>query len=290
MNKPETIHADDSAADRAIDRDAYYAEARSWGIDGELQRRRSSRTAWIIAAVATGIAALEALALIALAPIKTVVPYTVMVDRTTGFVQVLEGDHPQTVKPQTALTHSMLAQYVIARESFEINSVAQQYKKVALWSGETARRDYLSVMPISNPMSPLNVYPRSALVNVTVASVTPTGQDTVQVRFTSERRDGPQGAITRGWYAAQLRFRFTGEPLSLEDRLDNPLGFQVIEYRRDQEAAPQQTVVPGPLLAAPAANPAPTPPALAQPAQGPAAQYPLAPRAVPSAQRPPRSM
>lgn len=244
--------------DTSADREAYYAEARSWGIDREADLRKSRRIAWIIAAIATGIAALLALALIALAPLKTVVPYTVMVDRTTGYVQVLEGKHPETVKPNTALTHSMLAQYVVAREGFEINSLAQQYKKVALWSGEGARRDYLALMPMSNPMSPLNVYPRSAQITVTVESVTPSGPDTVQVRFSTERRDMAQGAVAKGWYVAQLRYRFTGEPLSLEDRLANPLGFQVIEYRRDQEAAPQATALPPPAaLAPPPAAPAP---------------------------------
>lgn len=279
MNKPEAaISADESAsagiAAHEASRDAYYADARSWGVEGELARRRSSRTAWIIAAIAAGIAALEALALVALAPIKTVVPYTVLVDRTTGFVQVLEGTHPQTVKPQTALTHSMLAQYVVARETFDLDSVAEQYRKVALWSGEGARRDYLALMPVSNPMSPLNAYPRAAVVTTRVASVTPTGPDTTQVRFTTERRDGAQGAVTRGWYSAQLRYRFTGEPLSLEDRLANPLGFQVIEYRRDQEAAPQETAMPGPALLPAPAQPAPVP---------------VGPRAG-SAQRPPGAM
>lgn len=265
--------------DPAEEREAYYAEARSWGVDREHDARKSRRIAWTIAAIATGIAALEALALIALAPIKTVVPYTVMVDRTTGFVQVLEGKHPETVKPNTALTHSMLAQYVIAREGFEINGVAQQYKKVALWSGEGARRDYLALMPISNPMSPLNVYPRSAQVNATVESVTPSGADTVQVRFSTERRDQAQGAVQRGWYVAQLRYRFTGEPLSLEDRLANPLGFQVIEYRRDQEAAQQQASAPAPAALAPP----PTAPA-------PAGQQPILPRPAQTLQRPAGSM
>lgn len=262
MNKHETL------TDPAQEREAYYAEARSWGIDREAELGKSRRVAWIVAAIATGIAALEALALIALAPIKTVVPYTVMVDRTTGYVQVLEGQHPETVKPNTALTHSMLAQYVIAREGFEINSLAQQYKKVALWSGEGARRDYLALMPMSNPLSPLNVYPRSSLITATVESVTPSGPDTVQVRFATERRDQAQGAVTRGRYIAQLRFRYSGEPLSLEDRLTNPLGFQVIEYRRDQEAVPQQTTAPA-ALAPPPAAPAPAgpPPVAPRPGQ-----------------------
>jgi type IV secretion system protein VirB8 len=243
---------DTNLAASAAEREALYAEARSWAVDSEHQQRKSNRIAWIIAAVATVIALLEALALVALTPLKQVVPYTLLVDRTTGYVQVLDGTQPQKVTQTTALTQSMLAQYVIARETFEINSLAEQYKKVSLWSGDTARRDYLALMPTNNPLSPLNVYPRSALVTTTVESVTPTGPDTAQVRFITERRDQGQALAQRGWWAAQIRYRYSGEPMSLEDRLANPLGFQVIEYRRDQEAVPQPGAAPAPPAPAPA--------------------------------------
>lgn len=241
------------------DREAYFADARSWGVDRAADAARSRRIAWIVASIAVAIAALEALALIALAPIKTVVPYTVMVDRTTGFVQVLEGTHPATVKPNTALTNSMLAQYVIARESFEINSLAEQYKKVALWSGGEARRDYLALMPASNVLSPLNVYPRAALVNTMIEGVTPSGPDSAQVRFRTERRDPGQGAVATGRYIAQIRYRYSGEPLSLDDRLANPLGFQVIEYSKDQELAPQPMPAVAPVAAPVNLSPAAAP-------------------------------
>ena len=239
-----------SAAASAAEREAHYAEARSWAVDTEHQQRRSHRVAWIIAVVATVIAVLEALALVALAPIKTVVPYTLLVDRTTGFVQVLDGTKPQKVTPTAALSNSMLAQYVIARETFDINALAEQYKKVALWSGETARRDYLSLIPTNNPLSPLNIYPRATIVATTISSVSPSGPDTAQVRFVTERRDPNQAAPQRSYWAAQIRYRYSGEPMSLEDRLANPLGFQVTDYRRDQEAVPQgapASAIPAPL-------------------------------------------
>jgi type IV secretion system protein VirB8 len=37
-----------------------------------------------------------------------------------------------------------------------------------------------------------------------------------------------------------VRFRYTDTPIKNEWRFDNPLGFQVYDYRRDQE-----TVTPG---------------------------------------------
>lgn len=230
--------ADHQSEEGEAEREAIYAQARSWSIDHEHRRQKSTTLAWTIASVASAIAVLEALALVGLAPLKTVVPYTLLVDRTTGFVQVLDGTKPQKLNPSTALTQSMLAQYVVARETFDVAGLAEQYRKVALWSSGDARRDYLALMPTSNPLSPLNVYPRSSQVTTAVESVTPTGPDTAQVRFISERRDQNQVYPQRSYWVAQMRYRYSGEPMSFEDRLANPLGFQIIEYRRDQEAAP----------------------------------------------------
>ena len=46
--------------------------------------------AWIVATVALVVALFEALALIVLTPLKTVVPYTLLVDKQTGYVQELK--------------------------------------------------------------------------------------------------------------------------------------------------------------------------------------------------------
>lgn len=248
---PNALDAPDAIVP-PLEREAYYETARSWAYDRDTALATSRRVAWIVASVATGVAMLEALALVALAPLKTVVPYTVMVDKATGYSTVVDGMHPQVLKPQSALTQSMLAQYVVARETFDISTIADQYRKIGLWSEGEARADYLAAMPLTNPQSPMNLYPRSAVVTVTVDSVALIGPDTAQVRFVTERRDGPTAPSTRTAYVAQIRYRFAGEPLAMDDRLVNPLGFEIAHYRRDQEAlaAPGQaamTMAPTPL-------------------------------------------
>ena len=235
MSETETT-ADDAVAPHQ----AYYAEARSWAQDAQAARDRSRRFAWGVAAAAVTIAVLEALALIALAPLKTVVPYTLLVDRNTGFVEALDPAHPPALAPQAALTQSLLAQYVVARETFDIAGLSQQYQKVALWSADAARRDYLAVMTQGNPDSPLSRYSRSTVVETHIESVSPVGPNTALVRFYTLQSDPDQGPRPAAFYAAVLRYRFSGEPMVLSDRLVNPLGFQVVEYRRDQEAPPPE--------------------------------------------------
>ena len=50
-----------------------------------------------------------------------------------------------------------------------------------------------------------------------------------------ERR--AQQVVESDWIAT-IAFTYTRAPMSVADRLRNPLGFQVLEYRRDQESAP----------------------------------------------------
>jgi type IV secretion system protein VirB8 len=215
--------------------DAYYKEAATWNRDRIEAMRASRRTAWWVAGSATVVAVLLAFALMLLMPLKTVVPYTLMVDRTTGFVQALKPLDPDKVAPDTALTQSFLVQYVIARESFDIDALEPNYRKVALWSAETARSDYLNFMQVSNPQSPLALYPRTTVVETRVKSVSPVGRNAALVRFDTVRRDaGGQIQPPRSWVAL-IRYRYSGEPMKLEDRFVNPLGFQVLRYRRDAE-------------------------------------------------------
>ena len=147
--------------------DAYYAEAASWNRDRVQALRSSRRVSWWIAAVAAAIALLEAVALVVLMPLKRVEPYTLMVDRTTGFVQALKPLDPASVAPDTALTQSFLVQYVSAREGFDIATLNADYRKVALLSSGAARSTYVSAMQASNPASPLALYPRSTVLDET---------------------------------------------------------------------------------------------------------------------------
>lgn len=214
---------------------AYYREAGSWATDKIDALRRSCRIAWIVAAVAVVVAVSEAAALIVLMPLKTVVPYTLMVDRTTGFVQALKPLDPGQITPDRSLVQSMLVQYVIARESFDIATLQANYEKVGLWSAERARSDYLNLMRASNLDGPLTLYPRPSIVEVRVKSVSRLNEQSALVRFETVRRDeGGQHQPARPWVAI-VQYRFSGEPMSTEDRFLNPLGFQVLEYRRDPE-------------------------------------------------------
>jgi type IV secretion system protein VirB8 len=219
----------------------YYVTAGSWADERTQSIYTSRKVAWIVAMVATAIAFLLAIGIMVMLPLKTVVPHTLLVDKQTGFVQALDPANPQRIAPQKALTQAFLVQYVEAREGFDIATVQGQFKKVALWSSGGAKNRYVNLMQASNPESPLVTYPRSTVIDVKVRSVSQLSDNSALVRFASIRRE--QGAAEQppeNWVAV-IKYRYSDAPMTVEDRYVNPLGFEVIDYRKDAETLPVET-------------------------------------------------
>lgn len=227
-------------------RQAYYDQAATWAQDVHGSLRRSRKVAWMVAGAAVLVAVCEGLALAALAPLKTAVPYTLLVDRQTGYVEVAQPLKDGALSQDAAVTQAFLAQYVMARETFDAADLQANYRKVTAWSQGTARSQYIQGMQPQNPQSPVNLYSRSTVVQTTIKSVSLLSPTSALVRFETERRDGDL-AGARQPFAAVIGFRYTGGPMRNEDRLMNPLGFQVISYRRDAESpatAPAGVIAP----------------------------------------------
>lgn len=216
----------------------YFARAESWAVSSQEGSAKSRRIAWTVAGVAAAIAMLEAVALAMMMPLKTVQPVTLLVDRQTGFVQALDPVAPRRIAADDALTQSFLAQYVSAREGFDRATVSADYRRVALWSAGRARSAYLAAMPATNPESPLRRYPAGTTVTAQVKSVSRLNDGTALVRFDTLRQD-PNGHVEMGQpWVAVIRYRYVDAPMAMQERLVNPLGFQVTSYRRDAEAPP----------------------------------------------------
>jgi type IV secretion system protein VirB8 len=226
---------------------SYFREARSWADDRQERGARLQRVAWVIAGIATTVAALEAIALAGLVPLKTLVPMTVLVDRQTGHVTTLDPSQPVRLSPDSALAKSMLAQYVLARESVDRSTIAGEYRKVALWSGEAAKSSYFAQMNSGSPDNPLSRLPRQVSVEAQIKSVSLLDQGQALVRYDLVQHSESGGQSLSAPFVSVVRYRFRDRPLAESDRFTNPLGFEVVRYRKDPEAAPPtpDTHLPG---------------------------------------------
>lgn len=218
--------------------ETYYKEAGSWAHDKIETLDRSKKLAWTIATLSLLLTIILGVALIILMPLKKVIPYTLLVDKHTGFVETLKPLEANLIKPDSALTQSFLVQYVTTREAFDIDSLQSDFRRVSLWSAEPERSNYIKNMQASNPNSPLSLYPRSTIVKVIIKSVSQLGKDTALVRFDTIRIDGGSGEQPSHSWASVVHYNFIDTPMTQEERFINPLGFQVLKYNRSEETLP----------------------------------------------------
>ncbi len=236
----------------------YYETASTWAQDTHETLRRSRRTAWIIAGIAVGIAAIQAVALVVLVPLKQTMPYTITVDRETGYVQTTRGVNLGTLSETEAVAQSFVVQYVLARETFDAADYREQYRKTLAWSQGAAETEYLRDWDKSNPNGIQSRVSANTRIQVTVKSVTILGPRSAMIRFDTERSEGGGGPGMRQPWVASVVYSFSNKPISEQDRYLNPLGFQISSYRRDAETTQPVPMPAAPLPMAPAPAPVPT--------------------------------
>jgi type IV secretion system protein VirB8 len=240
-------------------------ELDDWVERALIQERRGRKAAWMIACLLIFVCCVQAAAIAIMLPLKEVVPYTVLVDRQTGYVETARGVQLGALAEDQAVVESMLAQYVLARETFDPADFKERYGRVALWSLGPARDQYVSQFQSGSADSILGSMRPGTTVKVAVKNIELLTNGTARVRFETERRDANAQPVTTDWQTI-VSFQFTGQPMKNEDRLLNPLGFQVTGYRRDSEmiAADAPAAGPAPQATAPAANATPSQSSLAQ--------------------------
>lgn len=219
----------------------YYADGATWERDIARRNRNSRALAWIVAAVMTIVAvgALGTLAL--LVPLKTYEPYMVVVDKTTGFVEVKRPMAEGPLTQDEAVTTFNVVRYIKARETYDPKALKDNFDLAQLLATGDAARELTEIYSPANPSNPVKVYGTNTVVAVTIKSVTFPNNRTALARFSTEEKSSTN-IVTRNWVAL-VRFRYTSAPMRNEWRFDNPLGFQVLEYRRDQETAPSPGTV-----------------------------------------------
>lgn len=216
---------------------AYFEEARGWDHDRLASALRSRRLAWTVAACASALAGAAVAAVIVLTPLKTVEPYVVRVDRTTGAVEVMTAlSRAKPVQYDEAVTKSFLATYVRARESWLPAAAEANFRQVSIMSTPEEQQRWAVAFRPSNPASPQVAHGPNADVQVSVRAISFVAPSVANVRFHRTVRVGAQ-VLDTDWIAT-VAFAYTKAPMGESDRLRNPLGFQVSSYRADPEATP----------------------------------------------------
>ncbi len=253
----EVTVADGGGATPAGEADrGYFSEAATWEHDVVRSVKRSRALAWTAATIMALVALMALGCLWLLIPLKSFEPYVVEVDKTTGFLEVKRALAPGDLEQSEAVTQMNVVRYLRARETYDPRAVKDNFDLAQLLSTGDAARALVELYSPANTENPARVLARTGTVAITIRSVQFANNRTAIVRFSTLTRTPTN--TTEAYWTSLVRFRYTHAPMKNEWRFENPLGFQVTEYRRDQEAAPTISDLPPPSSPMPAPDLTPT--------------------------------
>ncbi|CDO37982.1 virB8 family protein [Novosphingobium sp. KN65.2] len=220
---------------QAAEKDIYLDSARTFEYDRMRAAIQSRRVAWIVAGFACTLAVAATGAVAMLAPLKTVEPYVIRVDKSTGATEVmtaLKGPKPQTY--DDAVNRYFISQYVRLREGWLDDAARENAYAVMLMSDKAEGNRYLDSVKSSNDAAPSNVYGDKGFVSIHIRAISFLSPKVAQVRYARIVTIGQNTPTAQNW-TATLTFKFTAAPTMEKDRIINPLGFQVVTFHADPE-------------------------------------------------------
>lgn len=212
----------------------YVSEARSFDQNRMLAARRTSKICLGVAAISICLALASTFAVMALTPLKTVEPFVVRVDNSTGIVEVVNALKTAPATYDESITRHFAAQYVRSRENFKSSEAQNNFNVVSLLSRPQEQARYAAWIGANNPQSPQLLY-RNAVATTHIKSTSFVNSSVVQVRFFKKVRDNANNTETVTHWVSTMTFDYVNGEMSTQDRLINPLGFLVSDYRDDPE-------------------------------------------------------
>jgi type IV secretion system protein VirB8 len=226
---------------REIGLKEYFEEAASWDTDRLARAENSARWARRVAALFAVIAVSSLGAVVALVPLKTVEPFVIRVDNSTGVVDVVPA-YTGGASPGEVVSRYLLTHYVTTCERFALAVAEQDYSECGAFHNAARNQQWAAQWAIGNPESPLNRFRDGTTVRAEVHSVSFFGRadgarDLAQVRFSRELRPGGSGTPQTTRWIATVQFAYGRPPNDPATRRWNPLGFRILDYRLEPEVA-----------------------------------------------------
>jgi len=240
FNKNSSTTKIDEAVARSVDFELTVAD----------MARRSEKRAWWVAGSAMGMSLVLLSGYFYMLPLKEKVPYLVIADAYTGTstaARLTDEASLQRITTREAINRSNVAHFVVAREAYDLAITnLRDWTTVLTMSSPQVAGGYTNLYSSQNPANPYKLYGKDRAIRVRILSITliggVAGSETPKgatVRFQRSLYDKQSGA-TQPLDSKIVTLAFTYKPnLKMDDqqRIENPLGFQVTDYRVDNDYA-----------------------------------------------------
>jgi type IV secretion system protein VirB8 len=184
-------------------------------------------------------AALAVAAVLALTPLKRVVPFVIRVDNSTGIVDVVPALDGTASVSQT-VTRYLLSHYVSVCERFNLSTAESDYAECGSFHTPQLNAAWYAKWNPGNPDSPLNRYKDGTELVVAIQAVSFLDRahglnDLAQVRYTIRQSTGGGSAQASQWIAT-IQYAYVEPSSDPAVRRWNPLGFRIVAFHRERLA------------------------------------------------------
>jgi type IV secretion system protein VirB8 len=224
---------------RSAEVESYLADAQRWEQDLIARAEGSKRRAYWVTGAFGALTALTLLAFVAMLPLKSVEPFVIRVDNTTGVTDVVPV-YVGKGEVSEAVTRYLLHNYVVTRERYFYAMAEQDYNLVGAYNSPVLNSLWMQAWDRANSQSPLVLYKDGTTVRSQVQSISfikraDGTQDLAQARFLTAVKQGGSGAETIHHWIATIQYGYATPSKDEQLRALNPLGFRILEYRREPE-------------------------------------------------------
>jgi type IV secretion system protein VirB8 len=233
--------------DAALDR--YLREAVSWDSDRLALTKRNARFGWWVAVAGWSCAMAGSASLLLLLPLKSIEPFVVRVDNSTGIVDVVPVYAGQATMDE-AITRYFLTHYITVCERFNFVTAESDYEECGAFHTAQRNQAWYALWNRTNPSSPLNVHKDGSTVRAQVESVSFIRRangvsDLAQVRYVKFERQSRDSLERVSHWIATIQYVYAAPSKDARIRRWNPLGFKILELGSEPEVLTSSRVLNG---------------------------------------------
>ena len=212
---------------------AYIADAGRWEEEIYKERAKQARRWRNVAFTLMGVILLMAGGFAAMMPLKEFRPYVITVDAETGRAEATLVAHTGPLAQDEAVIRSLVGQYVIQRETYDLYDGQQRYDNVLELSVAGALNSYRELWKASNPAYPYGIYGDNSIITITVTGISLLNRNTANVQYIKTLTRNGRNSVDEE-FVAIVGFDFAAREKNLGGIIRNPLGFVVKSWRSDK--------------------------------------------------------
>ena len=168
---------------------------------------------------------------------KSFEPFVIEMEDKTGQINVVENLTTSRLTADESVKRFYLYNFLKIAEGYNYATYTEDMVKLGLFANSTVYRQLMNRISSKNDRSPVNTI-KEGLMTIGIKSMVFLTPKSVSIRFKVKNEKPNFYYPANRDLVAYIEFEFISLDLTANERLYNPLGFQVTKYRVDNDLVP----------------------------------------------------